>query len=234
MIYCFDIDGTICSSVNNSDYLTAECFPIVKTLINKLYDQGHTIKIMTARGSVSGKDWTDVTKNQLNEWGIKYHELITNQKPNADLFIDDKGINVHDWIKNQKKITGLVAGCFDIIHPGYIWLLKDAKTICNHLIIALHNDPSSERSHKYKPVNTIEDRKLILSSIKYIDEIIVYNNENELENIIKEIKPNYRILGSDYIDKKITGNHSDVKIYYHNRNHNWSYSSFRRKLKEIL
>jgi glycerol-3-phosphate cytidylyltransferase len=234
MIYCFDIDGTICSSVKNSDYLSAKCFPMVKELINQLYDAGNIIKIMTARGSVSGKDWTEITKKQLADWGIKYHELITNRKPNADLFVDDKAINIEDWLKKQNKITGLVAGCFDIIHPGYIWLFKDAKTVCNHLIVALHNDPSTERSHKFKPVNTIEDRKLILSSIKYIDEIVVYDNEDELQKLIQDIKPNYRILGSDYIGKQITGNIPDIKIHYHNRNHDWSYSSFRKKLKEII
>ena len=134
--------------------------------------------------------------------------------------------------KNQDKVTGFLAGTFDLIHPGYIKMFEDAKTICNHLIVALHVDPSKEREHKYKPINTIEDRKLILSSIKYVDEIVVYSDEHELDELIKKLKPNYRILGSDYIDKEITGNHPEVEIYYHNRNHDWSYSSFRKKVKE--
>ena len=97
MIYCFDIDGTVCSSVRNSEYEKATVFPEALREINRLYDEGHRIIFMTARGSVSGRDWTDVTVKQLAGWGFKYHELIMNKKPNADLFIDDKGINANDW-----------------------------------------------------------------------------------------------------------------------------------------
>ena len=93
MIYCFDIDGTICSLEPNSQYGDATPFPDMVDKINKLYATGHTILIMTARGSVSGKDWSDFTAWQLGEWGIPYHELIMNKKPHADIFIDDKAIN---------------------------------------------------------------------------------------------------------------------------------------------
>jgi len=94
MIYCFDIDGTICTSVENSQYQDAIPFPKMVNKINRLYDSGETIKVMTARGCVSGKDWTDFTRKQLNDWGLKYHELIMNQKPHAHVFVDDKAINV--------------------------------------------------------------------------------------------------------------------------------------------
>jgi len=94
MIYCFDIDGTICTSVKNSNYPAAEPFPDVVEAINKLYDSGHTIKMMTARGCVSKKDWSEFTKEQLDGWGIKYHELIMNKKPHAHIFVDDKAMNV--------------------------------------------------------------------------------------------------------------------------------------------
>ena len=80
MIYCFDIDGTVCTSVENSKYHEAEVIPVMLNLINELYDQGHTIKFMTARGCVSGIDWTDITTRQLDDWGFKYHELIMNKK----------------------------------------------------------------------------------------------------------------------------------------------------------
>jgi histidinol phosphatase-like enzyme len=97
MIYCFDIDGTICSSVKNSDYASAIPYEDVIKKINYLYDKGNKIIFMTARGSVSKKDWTEFTERQLSSWGVKYHELITNKKPHADFFIDDKAINVEDW-----------------------------------------------------------------------------------------------------------------------------------------
>jgi len=99
MIYCFDIDGTICTSVESGNYQDATPFPDVLVEVNRLYEEGHKIIFMTARGSVSGRDLTQFTAEQLGEWGFKYHELITNRKPHADVFIDDKGINAVDWRK---------------------------------------------------------------------------------------------------------------------------------------
>ena len=98
MIYCFDIDGTICSSVENSRYEQAKPFPKMVRKINELYNSGHTIKIMTARGCVSGKDWSDFTKRQLEDWGVQHHELIMNQKPHAHVFVDDKAINAEAFM----------------------------------------------------------------------------------------------------------------------------------------
>ena len=119
MIYCFDLDGTICSSVEKSQYEKAVADTAVVNEINRLYDSGNTIKIMTARGCVSGIDHTVLTKKQLNTWGVKYHELLMNIKPHADWFIDDKGIHVSDWKSRIPRISGIIAGAFDIIHPGY-------------------------------------------------------------------------------------------------------------------
>jgi len=94
-IYCFDIDDTICTT-NGLDYESA--IPIVERIakINELYAAGHTIKFLTARGSKTGIDWTEVTKFQLNKWGVKYHELQLG-KPFADYYIDDKGVSDKDF-----------------------------------------------------------------------------------------------------------------------------------------
>ena len=97
MIYCFDIDGTICTLQKDSRYELAEPFPEALQEVKRLYEAGNKIIFMTARGSVSGKDWTTLTKKQLEEWGFPYHELIMNRKPNADFFIDDKAINALEW-----------------------------------------------------------------------------------------------------------------------------------------
>ena len=71
----------------------------------------------------------------------------------------------------SNKTIGIIAGSFDFIHAGYIRMFKDAKSICDHLIIALQGDPTIDRPHKCKPVQSIEDRREILESIKYVDEI---------------------------------------------------------------
>lgn len=86
--YCFDIDGTICT--DGVEYKDAKPFPKVVDRINKLYDKGNTIIVSTSRGSRSGKDWFEFTEKQLNEWGIKYHELQVGKKPPAHIFVDDR------------------------------------------------------------------------------------------------------------------------------------------------
>jgi len=101
MIIYIDIDETICYHPNESpnvarDYTLAE--PIVENIkkANDLYDAGHTIVYWTARGAVSGIDWTDVTTKQLSQWGVRYHDLKLD-KPYYDLFIDDKVMNTENW-----------------------------------------------------------------------------------------------------------------------------------------
>lgn len=96
--YVFDIDGTI---VTNTFGKYENAKPIEKAIdkLNSLYDEGHKIILMTARGATSKKDYTEFTRNQMQEFGVKFHELIMNQKPSADFFIDDKAINVEDWLR---------------------------------------------------------------------------------------------------------------------------------------
>jgi hydroxymethylpyrimidine pyrophosphatase-like HAD family hydrolase len=89
-VYCFDIDGTICTNTDG-DYENALPYREVIEKINRLYSDGHSISLYTARGSTTHIDWYDFTKRQLKEWGVKYHELIMG-KPYADLYIDDKGM----------------------------------------------------------------------------------------------------------------------------------------------
>ena len=96
MIYVFDLDGTLCDT-RGKDY--AGSVPILDRIerVNKLHDIGHTIIIDTARGSGSGEDWHGRTSQQLASWGVQYHELRAGIKPPADIYIDDRAINVVDW-----------------------------------------------------------------------------------------------------------------------------------------
>jgi hypothetical protein len=103
VIYCFDLDGTICSIVKAQDgypdYNKAQPFVDRVDEINKLYEQNNTIIVETARGSVSGQNWFDTTEKQLEKWGLKYHELRTGVKFNADIYVDDKGINASSFFE---------------------------------------------------------------------------------------------------------------------------------------
>ena len=115
---------------------------------------------------------------------------------------------------------GIIAGCFDIIHPGYIRMFKEAKENCDVLIIALHSDPSIERPNKLKPILSIEDRFELLDSIKYIDEIHVYNTEEDLHNLIFSLKPDIRFQGDDYKGRTdYTGYGLCPDVYFFNRDH---------------
>ena len=89
--YCFDLDGTLCHTPG-SEY--AKSTPKLSRIdiVNSLYAEGHRIIIFTARGGSSGMDWTDLTRKQLLEWGVKHHQLILG-KPAADIYVDDKAAN---------------------------------------------------------------------------------------------------------------------------------------------
>jgi glycerol-3-phosphate cytidylyltransferase len=228
MIYCFDLDNTICSDVEGGQYHLARPFDDVVNEINRLYDNGNTIIIMTARGSRSKKDNTESTIKQLKEWGVKYNELICNKKPHADFFIDDKAINSNDWRKLLPIAHGFLAGNFDIIHPGYIEMFKDAKDKCNILTVALHTDPSRERDYKLKPIHSPTERIHILKSIRYVDNVVTYNTEEDLVKLLSQPQYDIRFLGTDYKDREYTGKHLPIKIEWLNREHH-DYSSTRLK-----
>jgi len=127
--------------------------------------------------------------------------------------------------------VGVIAGNFDIIHLGYIRMFKECKLNCKRLIVLLHTDPSIERKNKLSPIHTIQERKEILSAIKYIDDIQVYDYEKELIDLLNKIKPAVRFLGSDYINKKYTGDHLNIPIYYINRDHGWSATKLKNLIK---
>jgi hypothetical protein len=96
MVIYIDIDETICHSPDKPNYTTST--PITENIAkaNKLYDEGHLIVYWTARGTATGIDWANTTKNQLAQWGVKYHDLKFG-KPSYDLFIDDKNLNTENW-----------------------------------------------------------------------------------------------------------------------------------------
>ena len=131
------------------------------------------------------------------------------------------------------KRVGFVASTFDLLHPGHCLMLKDAKNHCDFLIAGLQSDPTIDRPSKNKPIMTLFERHILLSSIKYVDQIILYRTEKELEKILEFIRPDIRILGSDYKgrENEITGKEFCKEIYFHDRIcHGWSTTYFRKKI----
>ena len=134
--------------------------------------------------------------------------------------------------KKQKKIIGFTCSCFDLLHAGHILMLEDAKNQCDYLLVGLQSDPTIDRPNsKNKPIQSVEERRIQLEAVKYIDELIIYDTEKELYEILKKIKPDIRILGTDYVNKKFTGDDLDIKIYFHERKHTYSSSAIREKIK---
>ena len=130
--------------------------------------------------------------------------------------------------------TGIIAGNFDVIHPGYIKMFKECKSYCKQLIILLHIDPSIERPEKLKPILTKEERTEVLTSIKYIDGIAYYTYEKELVDLIYRLNPDIRFLGDDYRGKTYTGFELDVPVHYLNRDHGWSTTKFKKLIADTL
>ena len=142
-------------------------YPVVVDEINRLYDEGHYIILMTARGRGSGKDWTGLTEEFLERWGVKYHELEPMfHKPTADLFIDDKGIDVEVWKKQINGKRGIVSKYLTLIHPGYVRLFKEAKQHCWPREL-------QQCPFKMTPVQTIEETKQTLLSMRDVDDVDV-------------------------------------------------------------
>ena len=130
--------------------------------------------------------------------------------------------------------TGIIAGNFDVIHPGYIKMFKECKSYCKQLIVLLHIDPSIERPEKLKPILTKEERTEVLTSIKFIDGIAYYTYEKELVELIKRLSPDIRFLGDDYRGKTYTGFELDIPIHYLNRDHGWSTTKFKKLIADTL
>jgi glycerol-3-phosphate cytidylyltransferase len=231
MKYCFDLDETLCATPTSRKYADAVPYYPVIDRVNQLHDEGHHITIYTARGGTSKINHNELTTSQLNRWGVKYDRLIDTGKPDWDIFIDDKAINSIEW-RNQEgiQLVGFVASSFDLLHAGHCLYLKEAKSVCDYLVAALQTDPTLDRVYKNKPVQSIEERKIQLESNTYVDEVVVYDTESDLCDILKHLKPDIRILGSDAIGKPITGIDFCKQIRYHVRNHDWSSTQLKERI----
>lgn len=97
---------------------------------------------------------------------------------------------------------GIVTGAFDLLHAGHIYLLKEAKKKCDYLIVGLHVDPSIENENKNKPIESILERQIRLDACKYVNKIIVYEKEEDLENMFFYMDADIRFLGDDYLYAK--------------------------------
>lgn len=132
--------------------------------------------------------------------------------------------------KRATRKTGLIAGSFDLIHPGYVRMFKESRKFCNHLIVALQDDPTTDRPNKCKPVHSIDERREILMSLKDVDEVIVYTDEKSLYELLQVTNYDVRILGSEYKDVEFNGKDLDKQVAWIDRNHEYSTTRLKEKI----
>lgn len=127
--------------------------------------------------------------------------------------------------------VGFTCSSFDLFHTGHVLMLREAKSQCDYLIVAIQTDPTIDRPEKNKPVQSIFERFTQVSGCKYVDEVVVYETESDLLNVLNSFRIDVRIIGEDYMSKEFTGKNLGIPIYYNMRRHDFSSSALRNKLK---
>jgi glycerol-3-phosphate cytidylyltransferase len=131
---------------------------------------------------------------------------------------------------------GFTCGAFDLFHAGHNIFLNDCKLFCKELIVGLHTDPTIDRPTKNKPIQTVYERYVQLINCKWVDQVIPYETEKDLYNVLATLPINVRFLGEDYYDKPFTGDklceEIGVKIMYLPRKHNFSSTELRERLRK--
>ena len=130
--------------------------------------------------------------------------------------------------------TGVIAGNFDVLHPGYIKMFLECKMQCHFLIVLLHEDPSIERPEKLKPILSVEERTEMLLCLEVIDMVQPYRTEQDLYQRLQQNIYDVRFLGADYIGKSFTGDDLDIPIHYLNRDHGWSTTKYNQLIADSL
>ena len=130
--------------------------------------------------------------------------------------------------------VGFTCSTFDLLHAGHVMMLREAKTVCDYLIVGLQTDPTIDRPEKNKPVQTLLERYIQLNAIEYVDEIVPYQTEQDLEDILNMFPINVRILGEEYKNGKFTGRATcakrGIELYYNKRDHRFSSSDLRERV----
>jgi glycerol-3-phosphate cytidylyltransferase len=133
--------------------------------------------------------------------------------------------------------VGFTASTFDLLHAGHVQMLRDAKAQCDYLICALQVDPTIDRPDtKNSPVQSIVERQIQLAAVKYVDEIVIYNTEQDLIDLLLTLPIDVRVLGEEYKEKDFTGKDickkRDIQLYFNKRDHRFSTSDLRRRISE--
>ncbi len=132
--------------------------------------------------------------------------------------------------------VGITFSAFDLLHAGHIKMLEEAKQQCDYLIVGLQTDPTIDRPEKNKPAQSVVERYIQLKGCKFVDEIVPYTTEQDLEDILRSFKIDVRILGIEYQTKNFTGRtyceEKGIALYYNVRDHRFSSSNLRKEVAD--
>lgn len=140
-------------------------------------------------------------------------------------------------LKAEGKKVGITFSTFDLLHAGHIAMLSEAKNHCDYLICGLQTDPTIDRPDtKNKPIQSVVERQIQLAACRYVDEVVVYSTEKDLEDILLTLPIDARILGVEYADKEFTGKQickdRNIEVIFNKRDHSFSSSSLRKRVAE--
>lgn len=125
---------------------------------------------------------------------------------------------------------GFTCSTFDLFHAGHVAMLEEAKTQCDWLIVGIQNDPTIDRPHKNKPIQSIVERQIQVKGCKFVDEVWIYNTEKDLRDLLLILPIDVRILGDEYKGREFTGYQLPMEYYFNSRRHDFSSSELRKRV----
>jgi len=128
---------------------------------------------------------------------------------------------------------GFTCSCFDLFHAGHVMMLKEAKTQCDYLIVGLQTDPTIDRPHKNKPIQSILERYIQLEACKYVDQIVPYATEKDLLDLLTSYPIDVRIIGEEYKNQQFTGYNLPISVYFNSRQHSFSSTELRSRILNV-
>jgi glycerol-3-phosphate cytidylyltransferase len=126
--------------------------------------------------------------------------------------------------------VGFTCGAFDLLHAGHVLMLKEAREACDYLIVGVQSDPSVDRKEKNSPIQTHEERIIQVEGVKFVDEVVTYDTEDDLVTLLRRLNPDIRILGADHKGKKFTGWELPIDVFFNSRDHGYSTSELRDRI----
>jgi glycerol-3-phosphate cytidylyltransferase len=126
--------------------------------------------------------------------------------------------------------TGFTCGAFDLLHVGHAQMLEECKTVCDYLIVGVQSDPTIDRPEKNKPIQSLSERVGMVRAIRWVDEVVTYDTEEELLEILHSRPVDVRIMGADWRGRNYTGEGLPIEVYFNSRGHSYSTSELRQRV----